>query len=327
MEPRSRKTTARLAAAVAVAALVGLAPTAATAEDVAFTFAGAAVTTPLGLATDHAHARYWAVQSSSGTLVVQAFDARGARVGSTRSRDRITNVQALAYTGGQLFIGDIGGTRERVAILQMDRPLPGTEINRSITIALAYPDGAHDAAAILVNANQRLFVVTRGKNAGLYAAPENPQALAPWQTTAAPVNKLTRVAGAPEDVTDATVLVDGRFALRSTSQGVVVLDGATFATLGAQPVTVRQRGGGLTQSLDQGLLLAGAGADGSVVAVAIPGPAPARPTAASTRRPAEQVTATPPEADRSVAQTGTMVALVAAVGVALLGAGVVLVKR
>lgn len=93
----------------------------------------------------------------------------------------------------------------------MDRPLPGTRINRSITIALAYPDGAHDAA-ILVNANQRLFVVTRGKN-GALRRPENRGARA-WQTTAAPVNKLTRVAGAPEDVTDATVLVDGRFALR-----------------------------------------------------------------------------------------------------------------
>lgn len=328
MESRRGRPSARIAVAAIVAgvALAGPAPQA-HAEDTAFTFAGAAITSPVGMATDHVNRRYWAIQASSGTLAVQAFDERGAKLGTTSSRDRVTNVQALSFSAQKLFIGDVGGSRERVTILEMDRPLPGTEINRSIAIGLGYPDGAHDSAAILADVNEKLFVVTRGAGAGLYAAPDDPQVLLPWVTGPAPVNKLVRVADAPADVTDATFLVDGRIALRSASEGVVVLDGTTYQRLGTQPVTVAQKGGGLTQSLDQGVLLAGAGADGSVVKVAIPGVPPTQPTAAPTRRPAEQAQVTQPEENRSYEQTGTMVALVAAVGAALLAAAVVLVKR
>lgn len=317
---------ARLAAAALIAGSVAVAVPDARAEETAFTFEDAAITRPVGLATDHVNRRYWAIQGTSGTLSVVAFDGEGFEVGATSSRDRVTNVQALAFSSQQLFIGDVGGSRERVTILQMDRPLPGTEINRSIAIALAYPDGRHDSAAIMANARGKLFVVTRGADAGIYAAPDDPAVLLPWITTPAPLNRLTRVAEAPDDVTDATFLVDGRIALRSAS-GVTVLDSTTYQALGTQPIEATQRGGALTQSLDQGLLLAGAGADGSVVSLAVPGSAPAQPTAASTRRPAEPAQVTQPEENRSFEQTGTMVALVAAIGAAFLAAGVVLVKR
>lgn len=323
----------RAFAPLAAAGLVGLvafagAPAVRAADEVAFTVGNPTLAAPLGMATDHVNKRYWTIQNSSGTLAVQALDAEGVRLGSASSRDRITNVQALAATNQLLFIGDVGGSRERVAIFRMDRPLPGTEINRSATIALAYPDGAHDAAAIMVNASERLFVVTRGKNAGIYAAPEEPQVLLPWITTPAPVNRLTRVADAPADVSDATILVDGRIALRTVAGGVQLLDGATYAELGSQPIEAPQRGGSITQSLDQQVLLAGAGTDGSVVKVAVPGPPPAKPTAVSTKRPADKPTeATAPEENRAFEQTGTMVALVAAAAVSLLAAGIVLVKR
>lgn len=326
MTPRPGRLRARLAAvAVLAGASVLAGAPAALAEDTAFTFADAAITAPVGMATDHVNKRYWAIQASSGTLTIQAFDEAGGALGAVSSRDRISNVQALAFAAQQLYIGDVGGSRERVTILQMDRPLPGTEINKSSAVALAYPDGAHDAAAIMANADGRLFVVTRGKEPGIYEAPADLEVLPPWGTTAAPVNKLARVADAPADVTDATVLVDGRLALRTAAEGVTVLDPTSYRVLGTQEVTATQRGRGLTQSLDQKVLLAGAGSDGSVAAVAIPGPAPAQPTAPSSRRSSE--TASNPEENRSFAQPGTMVALVAAVGAGLLAAAVVLVKR
>lgn len=316
-----------VAGLVLVAALAG-AP-AVHAEETAFTVSGPALANPVGMATDHVNRRYWVVQGTSGTLTLQALDEKGARLGTVSSRDRITNVQALAMNAQMLFIGDVGGSRERVTVYLMDRPLPGTEINRSITLALSYPDGAHDAAAIMVDANDRVFVVTKGKNSGIYAAPEDPQLQQPWVSAAPPVNKLTRVADAPADVTDATVLVDGRIALRSAAEGVQVLDASSFAVVGTQAVEANQKGATLTQSLDQQSLLAGAGADGSFVSVAVPGPAPARPTAAATKRPAEPAAAdqSDPEANRSFEQTGTTVAVVAAAAVSLLAAAVVLLKR
>lgn len=320
---------ARPVALAALAAAVTLwAAPAAVAEERAFVLAGGVVTHPAGMATDHLNQRYWALQSSSGTLSVQAFDATGARLGAVSSRDRITNVQALAFSSQQLFIGDIGGSREKVTILQMDRPLPGTEINKSMQISLAYPDGAHDAAAIMADASARLYVVTKGPKAGIYAAPAVVSVLPAWATTPAVANKMTRVADAPADVTDATMLVDGRIALRSTAGGVTVLDAATYQTLGTQPIAAVQKGGSLTQSLDKATLLGAAGTEGSVVAVGIPGPAPAQPTATSTKKPTEsQPQVTQPEENKSYEQTGTMVALVAAVGAALLASAVVLLKR
>ena len=329
MEPRSRRCLDGLAVVAIVAATAVLGAGAASAEESAFSFPEGTVTAPVGMATDHAARRYWAVQGATGTLTVQTFDAEGDRAGSVSSRDRVTSVQGLAFTAQQLFIGDVGGRRQRVTILKMDRPVPGTQINRSIAIALEYPDGAHDAAAIMADADQKLFVVTRGQGAGLYAAPDDPSAVMPWQTAApgAKANPLTRVGEAPPDVTDASFLVDGRIALRSASRGVVVLDPATFAEVASQAVTVEQKGLALTQSLDQRAVLVAAGPEGAVTSLAVPGVPPARPTAMASRRASEPTVVSEEPVDRTYEQTGTSVALGAAAALALLAAAVALLRR
>lgn len=285
------------------------------------------LTQPVGLATDHANRRYWAIPAGQGSPGLSAFDERGKALGTTTSRDRLSSVQALAFSSQQLFIGDVGGTRERVTILQMDRPLPGTEINKSIAISLRYPDGAHDAAAIMADADERLYVVTRGKRAGIYAAPATPKRNAPWATTPPPVNDLTRVADAPSDVTDAAILVDGRIALLSTSGGVQVLDPASYAVLGTVPVPAGLRGGSLTQSLDQTALWVGTKATGALTSVPIPGPAPSQPTAAPKKRPDAAPQVDEEQVERPLVHTGTVIAVAAAVAVAVLAGTVVLIKR
>jgi hypothetical protein len=74
-----------------------------------------------------------------------------------------------------------------------------------------YPDGPHDAEALLVDPrDQRLYVATKGVlGTGLYVAPRV------LQTDRA--NPLTRIAEVPVLVTDGAFLPDGRFVLRNYS--------------------------------------------------------------------------------------------------------------
>lgn len=313
-----------VASVLAGAALLLAGAPSAPAEDVAVTLDG--LTAPVGLATDHARSRYWAVQATSGRLSVTAYGADGSVQGAAASRDTVTNVQALAHSNGHLYVGDVGGTREKVAVWDLMGPVPGADIFHADAIPLAYPDGARESAAIMVNASRRIFVVTKGKDPAIYSAPENPQVTNVAYPPAKPVlNKLTRVAAAPADVSDATFLLDGRAALR-TPTAVVLLDGVSFARLGEQAVSDVQKGLSITQALDQQTVLSASSAGGKVVKIALPGGQPAKvvPVQATAAAPAP---AAPQEAENPNAQTGTTIALVAAVVVALLAAAVVLVRR
>lgn len=271
---------------------------------------------PLGLATDQARGRYWMLERSSGTLTLTALASNGTVEGQMTSRDSLTNAQALAFVGGQAYIGDVGGRRASVTIYQVTEPWPRTEILKAIPYALTYPDGPHEAAAILVDANHRLHVVTAGTRPGIYQAQENPP-----RDAASP---LTRIADAPAGVTDATVLLDGRIVLR-TSTKVSVLDGATRAPLGEVAVPVTERGQALTQGLGAGQVITAAGPAGEVSVLSIPGAAPTAATVQPTRR--APVTEAEPEATRTFEQTGTTVALVAALILAFLAAAVVMLRR
>ena len=232
---------------------------------------------PLGMATDHARERYWVLESASGRLRLTAIAADGTVEGDLVSNDTLTNAQALAYVGGQAYVGDVGGVRARVTIYRVTEPWPGTDILRAVAYPLAYPDGRHDAAAIMVDGRHRLYVITTGSGAGIYRAPESLDAGEP--------NTLERIADAPAGVTDATVLRDGRFVVR-TQAAVVALDGETFAPIGEAAIGVTQRGQSLTESLDEGEVMTAAGDGGDVTAIAVPGPAATASQSGATTRPA-----------------------------------------
>lgn len=272
---------------------------------------------PLGMATDHARGRYWVLDSASGRLRLTAIAEDGTVEGDFVSNDSLTNAQALAFAGGKAYIGDVGGARARVTIYQVTEPWPGTDILRAVAYPLAYPDGRHDAAAIMVDARQRVYVITTGTGAGIYRAPQTLGTDAP--------NALERVADAPAGVTDATVLRDGRFVVR-TQTAVIALDGDGFAPVGESAIGVTQRGHALTESIEGGEVVTAAGSGGELTALAVPGPAPATAAPQPGAPPAA-----PPRTDeasqtRTVDQIGTTASLLAALVVAVL-AGVVVVAR
>lgn len=304
------------AAALALLAAPAICPAPAHAAGAAFPLDGGKP--PLGLATDHGRDRYWVLTASSGRLVLHSYAADGTHEGQMNSRDNLTNAQALAYVDGEAYVGDIGGPRAAVVVYRVTEPWPGTEINHAVSYGLAYPDGKHDAAALLVDEDHRFYVVTTGDGAGVYRAQVDPPAGAE--------SALERVADAPDGVTDGVVLVDGRFVLRTASQ-VFVLDPEDWSTLATADLGIEETGRAVTQTADEASLLTGMDAEHRLSTSAIPGPAPAEPTAKPTRMATDTNTSNTPSDTRTFAQTGTTTALGAALGVAALAAIVVLLKR
>lgn len=274
---------------------------------------------PVGMATDHTRGRYWFLDKSSGRLTLTAVKPDGTVEGSMNSRDSLTNAQALAFESGEAYVGDIGGRRSTVTVYQVTEPWPGTEILKAIAYPLSYPDGAHDAAAILVDAHHRISIVTKGPQAGIYQASAEP--------TRDAASPLTRVADAPDGVTDGVVLLDGRIVLR-TATTVVTLDPSSYASLGEAAIDGGERGQSITQAIDLGQALTAAGSGGVVNSVAIPGPAPATATPRPSRSTTPQTQATAPEEEnRTFAQTGTTAAIAVAAALAAIAGLVVILRR
>src|SRR4029079_4010028 len=75
-----------------------------------------------------------------------------------------------------------------------------------------YPDGPHDAEALLVGPDGRLLIAPKGiSGQGLYQAPRE------LVTQDQGSNQLHRIASVPSLVTDGAYLPDGRFVLRTYS--------------------------------------------------------------------------------------------------------------
>ncbi|MFT3876889.1 MAG: hypothetical protein QM708_10780 [Propioniciclava sp.] len=271
---------------------------------------------PAGMATDHARERYWVLGSTPGRLRLTAVKA-GVVEGEFVSQDSLGSPQALAYLDGHAYIGDIGGHRATVTVYDVTEPWPGTDILRAVAYPLSYPDGTHDAAALFVDGRRRIHLVTNGPGAGVYRAPA--------QLANGEPGMLERVADAPDGVTDAAALRDGRVVLR-TQASVITVDPANFAVLGEAPAEPTQQGFALTEALTAGEVLLAAAADGTVSAVAVPGAAPAPSQPRPTPTPASPPGGTPPGV-RPLEQTGTVLSLVAALVVAVLAGITVLARR
>lgn len=277
-----------------------------------------ASSTPVGMATDAARGRYWVLDKPSGKLTLTAVKADGTVEGSMTSRDTLTNAQALAFAAGEAYIADIGGKRAQVTVYQVTEPWPGTEILKAIAYPLSYPDGSHDAAAILVAADHRISVITKGPGAGVYQSPANPNQQG---------NQLTRVGDAPDGVTDAVSLEDGRIVLRTATELITWDAGRT--ELGRAAIPGQEKGQTVTDAIDANQVLTAVGTGGQVSAATVPGPAPATPgTARPNRVPNPQTQATvDPAENRTFAQTGTTASVAIAAALAAIAGLIVVLRR
>ena len=167
--------------------------------------------------------RLW-THNDSGEPVVVALDASGAVTGRVRvSGAAVEDWEAIAAgpcgSGSCLYIGDIGDNeaqRAKITVYRVPEP-DGQNGTASVTAVYhaTYPDGAHDAEALLVAGDGRLYVVTKGETGplGVYRFPAQPQ---PGATV-----RLERVATAAKptreaQVTDGAMSPDGEWTVLRT---------------------------------------------------------------------------------------------------------------
>jgi len=176
-----------------------------------------------GLAVSAVHDDVLWTHADGPVAEVRAVDASGETVAVVTLAD-IDPFDPEALAPGSaadgspaLFLGDIGDNRlvrPDVSVFRFDEP--DTLQDQTVPATwyrFTYPDGPHDAEALLVDPRSgRLLVATKGfSDAGLYRAPSD------LVTADEGTNRLVRVAGVPALVTDGAYLPDGRFALRTYS--------------------------------------------------------------------------------------------------------------
>jgi hypothetical protein len=172
--------------------------------------------------------RLWA-HNDSGDPVLVALDTRGTVTGRVRvSGVTIEDWEAVGVGpcpgGSCIYIADIGDNeaeRERITIYRIAEPSTEGSVTVKDAFHATYPDGAHDAEALLITPDGSLFIVTKGETdaVGLYRISG---ALRPGAT-----HQLERV-GKPrasgkvsktEWITDGAVSPDGTWVALRTRQG------------------------------------------------------------------------------------------------------------
>jgi hypothetical protein len=191
-----------------------------------------------GLARSNRHPGVLYTHNDAGSAPeVFAIDASGTRAVLTLDVPA-TDWEDIASTpDGRLWIGDIGdnrGIRSSVSVSVVEEPvvLASTAVT-STTYRFSYPDGAHDAEALLVHPRTgRLYLVTKGEDEGtVYAAPA--------ELSTDGVNLLQAVGEAPLNITGGDIAPDGSpLVLRNQGRAFfypALGEPATEVTLPEQP--------------------------------------------------------------------------------------------
>ena len=171
--------------------------------------------------------RLWA-HNDSGDAVLVALDTRGAVTGRVRVAGvKVNDWEAVAVgpcPGGPcIYIADIGDNeadRKRITIYRVSEPSTGDSVAVKDTFHATYPDGAHDAEALLVAPDGGPFIVTKGETdpVGLYRFPRE---LRPGATHQLERVGKPRTVSEGERITDGSVSPDGTWVVLRTKQGLV----------------------------------------------------------------------------------------------------------
>ena len=269
---------------------------------------------------------------SGDTGRVFSVDREGRTVGVTTWADDPEDVEALAPAGpGEVWVGDIGDNASaRDAITVARVPVgAGDRTVDPATYELVYPDGAHDAEALLAHQQTgRLYIVSKVVFGGIiYAAPRR---LDPEQP-----NRLTEVGRVGGIVTDGTFLPDGRHLVLRTYDRAVFYSFPDLEVVAEMPLPKQRQGEGIAVDADGELYISSEGVRAPLLKLAPPdevleilageqdgaSPTASQPPSSSpttgTSEPSSDTTGDrPPEAPRQEAKPDVMSWLV---GVGVLG--------
>lgn len=257
----------RVALGLVVAApfLLGAAAGADEAAETAFRFgdadivesSGLVVVGPLVITTN---------DSGDGARVFSVDPRSGGTVGVTSWAGEPVDVEALAPAGaGQVWVADIGDNRHVRDSVEVFRvPVGRGAIDAEpASYELVYPDGAHDAEALLAHPlTGQLFVVTKGLFAAtVYAAPTRLRPDRP--------NRLEPVAQAPGIVTDATFLPGGGAVVMRTYSHAHVVGYPAWQPVTSWELPEQDQGEGIAADGDD-LLISTEGVRSLVLRVPLP---------------------------------------------------------
>jgi hypothetical protein len=173
--------------------------------------------------------RLWA-HNDSGQPVLFALDARGAVTGRLRLTGvKVEDWEAIAVgpcpAGSCIYVADIGdndAARKQITVYRVPEPADG---NGSVAVTdvfhARYPDGAHDAEALLVAGDGRLHVVTKGETGpiALYRFPSELRSGSTHQLERVGAPAATRPA-ATARITDGSVSPNGEWAALRTGSSI-----------------------------------------------------------------------------------------------------------
>jgi len=200
-----------------------------------------------GLAASRRNPGVLWTHNDSGDPFVFALTATGG----VKGRVRVTGAQVWDWEdvavgpcpkGTCLYIADIGDNdrrRRTITIYRTPEPLPGDAQTENVEVLRAmYPDGAHDAEALIVLPGGDMLVVTKGNAvpAALYRirSPFRDGATVPLERVAAllptkPNGKDTSAARNTR-ITDADASPDGRWIVLRTPRSLMFYEAGAFAS-------------------------------------------------------------------------------------------------
>ena len=176
--------------------------------------------------------RFWA-HNDSGQPVLLALDDKGTVTGRlTLSGATVEDWEAIAVgacpAGSCIYIGDIGDNdaqRRQITIYRIPEP---AEANGTAKVSdvfhATYPDGAHDAEALLVTPDGRLHIVTKGETGatGVYQFPTKLDAGATTKLERVGQTRPVGTAGRNDRITDGSVSPDGEWVALRTLRAVML---------------------------------------------------------------------------------------------------------
>ncbi|MGN6687631.1 MAG: hypothetical protein ACTHK1_08855 [Actinomycetales bacterium] len=211
----------------------------------------------------------WTLNDSGNAPILYALDRAGRTAGTIRLDVDSRDWEALTVGPGHtLWVGDIGDnsrTRSRGILVHRLTEPAQLDPDRALTVTpttyrLRYPDGPHDAEALLVEADGSLDVITKDIFGGAVYRADRPN---PRQPTI-----MRRIADAPPIITDATQTPDGRVILRSYTDAYVY-DAPGGRLLTSFGLPAQPQGEGIASD-SQHLYLSSEGLHSAVLVIPLP---------------------------------------------------------
>ena len=207
----------------------------------------------------------WTNNDSGDDAVIYGVDPRSGRtVRRTTYAPSVEDVEAIAPGRGKvIWAGDIGDNRQDRDDVSVYRVTPGHSGNAP-RFRLVYPDGAHNAEALLVHPRSgRVLVVTKSPFGGtVYVAPRTLR-----EDRENRLREFAHVAGL---VTDGTFFPDGKHVLLRTYGTSSVYSFPSFELVGTVTLPPQPQGEGISMSRTGRVLVSSEGASSEVLRIDLP---------------------------------------------------------